>query len=102
MNYLNLTPHSIVLNDGRVFEPSGQVARVTSTHSPFNAEGVCSVEFGEVQNLPEPVAGTAYIVSGMVASATDRSDVVAPATGHPEAKRNEKGQIQSVPGFVCA
>jgi len=102
MNYTNLTPHSIVLNDGRVFEASGQVARVTSTHSPFDTEGVCSVEFGEIQNLPEAVEGTTFIVSGMVASAINRPDVVAPATGHPEAKRNEKGQIQSVPGFVRA
>ena len=99
-NFINLTPHAIVLNDGRVFEPSGAVARVTSTHSEFNNDGVCRAEFGEVQNLPAPVDGTIYIVSGMVASATDRDDVVAPATGHPEAKRNEKGQIASVPGFV--
>jgi hypothetical protein len=102
MTFINLTPHAIHLNDGRVIEPSGTVARVSSTHTPFDENGVCRVEFGETQNLPEPVEGTIYIVSGMVASATDRSDVVSPATGHPEAKRNEKGQIQSVPGFVRA
>lgn len=100
MNFVNLTPHPIVLNDGRVFEPSGTVARVTSEHTPFNEDGVCSVKFGEIINLPEPQPETLYIVSGMVASATNRSDVVSPATGHPETKRNEKGQIASVPGFV--
>jgi hypothetical protein len=26
---INLTPHAICLNDGRIFEPSGLVARVT-------------------------------------------------------------------------
>jgi hypothetical protein len=99
MNYINLTPHAIVLNDGRVFEPAGSIARVCSTHTAFT-DDVCSVEFGEVTGLPESSEGTMYIVSALVASATKRHDVVAPATGHPEAKRNEKGQIQSVPGFV--
>ena len=28
--YINLTPHPISLNDGRVFAPSGTVARVTT------------------------------------------------------------------------
>jgi hypothetical protein len=46
-----------------------------------------------------------YIVSGLVAQAPSvrgRSDVVSPATGHPDAKRNSAGQIVSVPGFVRA
>ncbi len=42
---------------------------------------------------------TIYIVSGMVAAAAKRSDVVAPATGHPACVR-ENGQVVSVPGFV--
>lgn len=100
MNFINLTPHAIHLNDGRVFEPSGKVARVSSTHSLFNENLVCSVEFGEVTDLPEPSEGTCYIVSALVAQAAKRPDVVSPSTGHPEAKRNEKGQIVSVPGFV--
>ena len=101
MNYVNLTPHAIALNDGRVFEPSGTIARVSSTHTAFDGD-VCSVEFGEVTGLPESSEGTLYIVSALVASAAKRHDVVSPATGHPEAKRNEKGQITSVPGFVRA
>ena len=58
--------------------------------------------FGEVIDLPEPQPGTVYIVSAMVLSALagSRSDVVAPATGHPECIRNDKGHILSVPGFV--
>ena len=41
------------------------------------------------------------IVSAMVLSASDRTDLVAPATGHPDTIRNDKGQIISVPGFIC-
>ena len=102
MNFINLTSHAIHLGDGRVFEPSGSIARVSSKHTDFDENGVCRVEFGEVTDLPDPVEGTTYIVSGMVASVAKRPDVVSPATGHPEAKRNEKGQIHSVPGFVRA
>jgi hypothetical protein len=35
------------------------------------------------------------------AKAEGRNDCVAPATGHPEVKRNSQGQIDSVPGFVA-
>jgi hypothetical protein len=53
--------------------------------------------------LPEPADNTLYIVSALVltaAKAQGRTDVVAPATGHPECVRDEKGFIKSVPGFV--
>jgi hypothetical protein len=102
MNFVNLTPHPIVLNDGRVFEPSQKVARVSSEYTDFDDNGVCSAVFGEVENLPEPQSGTMYIVSGMVLSAVKgyRGDVVAPATGHKDTVRNEQGHIVSVPGFV--
>lgn len=99
MNFVNLTPHQIALNDGRVFETQG-VARVASTHTDFDANLVCSVRFGEVSGLPKPIEGTTYIVSALVAQAAKRADVVSPATGHPECVRNEKGHIVSVPGFV--
>ena len=100
MNFINLTPHDIVLNDGRVFMSTG-VARVRASYSEFNEDGICEAVFGEVTGLPEPKEGTIYIVSGLVLQALNgsRPDVVAPATGHPDAKR-EAGQIMSVPGFV--
>jgi hypothetical protein len=44
-----------------------------------------------------------YIVSALVltaAKAAVRTDCVAPATGHPDCVRNDKGFIVSVPGFV--
>lgn len=50
----------------------------------------------------EPEEGTIYIVSALVLAAAKekgRTDVVAPATGHPDCVR-ENGFIVSVPGFV--
>lgn len=99
MKFRNYTPHEIVLNDGRRFQSEG-VARVASSFTEFNNEGICRQEFGEVEGLPEPKEGVKLIVSAMVLSASNRDDLVAPATGHPDTKRNEKGHIVSVPGFV--
>lgn len=98
--FINLTPHAVRLNNGTEFPASGTIARVTSSFTAFDEDGVAKVVFGEVQNLPEPAENTLYIVSALVLSASKRADLVAPATGHPEAVRNEKGQIVSVPGFV--
>lgn len=102
MNFKNLTPHAIVLNDGTTFPASGIIARVSVSFSEFNSDGICEQVFGEIQDLPQSEEGTAYIVSGLVLSALKgtRSDVVAPATGHPLVVRNDKNQIASVPGFV--
>ena len=101
MQIVNLTPHTIVLNDGREFPASGTVARVQAGFSTI-VDDVCSQTFGEVEGLPSPQDGTTYIVSAMVLSALagKRQDVVAPATGHPLCVRNDKGHIVSVPCFV--
>lgn len=96
---INLTPHAIKLNDGSEFKPTGQIARVTASFEEVG-EGEYRQVFGDVQNLPASEEGVRYIVSGLVFAATDRKDVVAPATGHPDTIRNEKGHIMSVPGFV--
>ena len=101
MRFINVTPHPIVLNDGRVFEPSGIVPRVSQVISSFNDDLIATQSFGEIQGLPAPEAGVVFIVSAMVLSAAkDRSDLVAPATNHQDTVRNEKGHIVSVPGFV--
>jgi len=102
MKVVNLTPHKIVMNDGTEYAPSGEIARVSAGYSEFNERGICTATFGSVSGLPDPADDTLYVVSGMVASAVKRADVVAPATGHPECVRNEKGHIVSVPGFVSA
>lgn len=76
-------------------------ARVENQFSNFCC-GISTVFYGEIENLPEPEEGTIYIVSAMVLAAAKekgRTDVVAPATGHPDSIR-EDGFIVSVPGFV--
>lgn len=98
MKFKNYTPHAVVLNDGRTF-PSEGVVRVSQTFSEFS-DDVCAQSWGEVQGLPEPEEGTLIIVSALVLGASNRYDLVAPATGHPECKRDDKGFIVSVPGFV--
>jgi len=103
MNFVNLTPHSIILNDGTIFEPSGVIARVSAdlqTVESVDGIPLFRQTFGEVEGLPEETSDTMYIVSAMVLAAVDRLDCIAPATGHKETVRNEAGQIVSVPGFV--
>lgn len=105
MNFVNLTPHAICLNDGQIFPPSGTVARVSADISDKGIIGdipLYSQGFGDVQNLPDAYPGVVFIVSAMVLSALNgsRFDVVAPATSHPDVVRNDKGHIVSVPGFV--
>ncbi len=101
MKFINLTPHSIRLNDGREF-PSEGLARVSDTFTEFDENGICLVRHGEIKDLPAPQEGVRYIVSAMVLAAAKekgRNDVVAPATGHPLCRR-ANGFIVSVPGFV--
>lgn len=118
MKLINLTPHTVRLNRGTEFPPSGQVARVQATHEleGWLSDGpdgavelgdeffrdaipVYAPVFGQVEGLPEPAKGTVFIVSGKVAAACrGRDDVVCPATGHAETVRLD-GQVRSVPGF---
>ena len=105
VNFVNCTPHEVVLNDGTTFAPSGVCPRISSGYTEPDANGVATPTFGEVEGLPEPQEGTLYIVSGMVLSAVkDRDDLVAPATSHPKSVRfadgPHKGQVQSVFCFV--
>lgn len=103
MKFINLTPHTIRLNDGRSFDPSGVVARVSADLQTVESVGGVTLfrqTFGEVEGLPAETSGTMYIVSAMVLAAVDRLDCVAPATGSRETIRDEAGHIVSVPGFV--
>ena len=97
--FKNFTPHAIVLNNGTKFESIG-LARVSATFSEIDSNGICKQVFGEVQGLPEAEDGTFLIVSALVLSASDRNDLVAPATGHKDCIRNEQGHIVSVPWFI--
>lgn len=101
MNFINLTPHTVVLNDGTTYPASGIVARVSATYSDFDPNGVAVVNFGEPVGLPAPKKDTLFIVSGLLKQACpQRTDLVSPATGHPACVRDEQGRILSVPGFV--
>lgn len=115
MNYFkNLTPHAITIRpangDDVVIPTSGTVARVVA--GPRVAVDVVgspvpvlpSPSFGGVQDLPAPMAGYFYIVSGLVLShVTGRSDVFGPATGPKDgAIRNDKGHIVAVTKLVAA
>ena len=102
----NLTPHAV--NVGEVIlPPSGVVARVSASYvecGTIENIPVYRQEYGSVVDLPDPEDGVVLVVSAIVAAALkgSRPDVVALATGHPEVRRNEQGQIQSVPGFVAS
>jgi hypothetical protein len=102
---VNLTPHAISVADSEgnvvmTLPPSGHVARVaTSQEVVWELVGrpVTRTVFGEVTGIPEPVEGTVYLVSTLVAQAARRSDVVSPDTG-PTAVRKD-GQVVAVRGF---
>ena len=99
--FINLTPHTITLNNGASYASQG-VCRVSNSFTSFDDNGVCDVVYGDIVGLPEPSANTLYIVSALVlsaAKAAGRKDCVAPATGHPDCVRKD-GFIVSVPGFV--
>jgi len=106
LTLVNLTPHALTLvsatGEHTVLPPSGSVARVASTPGTVGARDgfPCAVAsptvFGEVTGLPDPSAGTAFIVSGMVGSALagkGRTDVFVPG--------NEAGHIIGVTRLVA-
>ena len=99
--FVNLTEFPVNLNDGRTFEPSGLVARVQLGTTKFDANLVCTVSSSDVVNLPNPISGTLFIVSGFVLTTVReiRQDCVVAAIGHPDCIR-VNGKIVSVPGFI--
>lgn len=95
---MNLTPHAVsfVNADGATVltvAPSGTVARVSTRTvqiGTLNGLPVTQTEFGEVQDLPEQIDGTIYLVSSLVAQRVpDREDVFIPA----ESVRDSAGRI---------
>lgn len=86
MNFINLTPHdlNIVGDDGVVVDipKTGDVARVNVDRvkvGSVNGIDLFNSVYGDVVGLPDPVAGTIYVVSGLVRSAAaGRTDVASP------------------------
>lgn len=112
MKLINLTPHPIVIraaDSDTTLAPSGTVARVSSIPGAVHElpSFPCPVAnppvVGEVTGIPDAQDGVAYIVSGMVLSATDRADVFGPGTGPADgAIRNEAGHIIAVTRLIAA
>ena len=108
MEFINLTPHTIVIKTEtkeKKIDPSGTVARVAVEEKEAGEiEGIPVIKrgFKEVEGLPEPKDGVVYLVSSLVLSAVKgRGDVFAPDTGNT-AIRNEQGQIEAVTRLVSA
>jgi len=103
MELINLTPHDIVLDNGvktKIYSASGEIARVnmkTTINGDVDGFLIYNLEV-QGHNIPEPKDGVMYIVSSVVLGQVSRSDLLAPNTN--DAKRNDKGHIISVPGFI--
>lgn len=101
---INLTPHDVVIRQNGediVIPRSEKVARVRETEihtETINGVQVTDIYYDKTLNLPEPKDNTYYIVSIVVAYANcDRQDLVFP--DGLNAYRDEKGQIEAVPGL---
>ena len=93
-NFINLTPHTLNVHaNGDVVSiaPSGEVARVATVSTDADPVGgipTVTTAFGEVTGLPEAKEDVFLIVSGMVASAAPRTDVLSPG----DLVRDENGR----------
>ena len=103
--FVNLTPHDIhvVMPDGsvRIFERSGTIARCSvDTELVDRVDGIelSRAQFGTVDNVPDIVQGTYYIVSMLVRQALSyRHDIVSPG----ELVRDSSGNVIGCKGFTC-
>ena len=103
--FVNLTPHalSIRMEDGSIqtIERSGVVARCAQKTEVVTVIGgikVTKVTLGEVQDLPAPQEGTAYVVSRIIAEAVrdqGRTDIFIPGP----ALRDDQGRIIGADGL---
>lgn len=113
MKLVNLTPHDIVFYDRadsllggtlrlgakpvKIVPPSGTVCRVSSTEGvtgmAVHGVPVCEKRFSYISGLPEPEAGTLFVVSAIVAiyamQYSHRTDLVTVN----ELVRNHKGAV---------
>lgn len=104
MIFRNLCPHpvTIIVNgEARTLENGGPVARC-SEHTSFCGEidGIPIIKrvYGNVENLPEPEAGVAYIVSGLVRMAVGaRTDVFSPG----DAVRDSTGTVVATVNLIA-
>lgn len=105
MKIINLCPHAIHIHTkfGKIsIEPSGEVARCEEITKPVylldEAIPIVSKAYSLVTGLPDPQAGTIYLVSMLVRSTLpNRSDLLSPG----DAVRDEKGVIIGCTNLVC-
>lgn len=100
VEFINLTPHDINMNDGKTFVKSGEIARVAESFEETKVKYIKKVSFGGVSGLPDPKEGVMYIVSSVIMDALPlRADLCSPITFGPDVVKNEKGHIVSVPAL---
>lgn len=102
----NLTPHTVTLLDasGEVVQeypvenPCPRVAVVETAAGEIAGAPIVRQQYGQVQDLPEEVAGTYLIVSALVqAAAPERRDLLIPA----QLVRDEAGRIIGCRAFAA-
>lgn len=104
MNIINLTPHllDVHLADGGVLsiESTGNARCPDNRKKLGDIEGIeiSTVSHGAVEGLPEPVEGTIYVVSMVVAQKAPREDVFSPG----ELIRDEKGRPVGCRGLTAS
>ena len=106
---VNLTLHPVtVYDDDRVvasWQPSGSFARLVESHAPAPAvltgQGpvpVTEISYAStVADLPDPVPGTVFLVSRVLAAAVTRADLLFPA----DEVRDENGRIIGCRTLAC-
>jgi hypothetical protein len=98
---VNLTPHPVNVYVGETpsysVEPSGVVARI-ETIEDGHLDGAVVLRMGGPVGLPEPVSGTRYIVSLVLAQVVERADLWVPYG----LIRDGSGQVVGCRGFAVA
>ena len=99
---LNATPHAlnIVQSDGSTLtlEASGICPRRESSELVEQAIGLIEITrqtLGHIEGLPDPVPGLYFIVSRLVASATEREDLLVPGP----LVRDDQGRVVGCKGL---
>ena len=94
MRFINLTPHALNVHTGNgviTLPSSGEVARVATVSveaAPIGGIPTVRTTTGAVTGLPAPQPGDLLVVSGMVAAAAPREDVLSPG----DLVRDESGR----------
>lgn len=94
--FINLTPQHLIMVQNTIHQVR-QLELLTSSATFAVVFPQCSMVRLRISQSLKKVQSSAMVLAA--AKNKGRTDVVAPATGHPDCKR-ENGFIVSVPGFV--